>query len=348
MKTVMKIDVMSNPRELHAIQTQARDIEQAGFSGITFTEGGRTAYLSVAAAALATEKLEFSTGIAVAFPRSPMVTAANAWELQEASRGRFRLGLGTQVRAHITRRYGVEFDPPGPRMRDYIGALKAIFKAYQGEAKLDYQGPYYQLTLLNKMWSPGRIDYPAPAIDAAAVNPYMLKMAGELCDGIQVHPFHSQKYISDMLRPAVAEGAARVERDPSEVELLIPVLTVVGNTEEEKAASRAFCRQQVAFYGSTPNYAFQFDLLGYEGTTAKIRECQKAGDMDGMSDVITDEILQHYITEASWDDLADKLIERYEGIAERLIIYTAGMDYARDPSSIGPWGEVARAVVGKS
>lgn len=343
----MKIDVMSNPRELHAIQTQARDIEQAGFSGITFTEGGRTAYLSVAAAALATEKLEFATGIAVAFPRSPMVTAACAWELQEASRGRFRLGLGTQVRAHITRRYGVEFDPPGPRMRDYIGALKAVFKAYQGEAKLDYHGPYYELTLLNQMWSPGPIAYPAPAIDAAAVNPYMLKMAGELCDGVQVHPFHSQKYITDMLQPAVAEGAAKARRDPAEVELLVPVLTIVGNTEEEKAASRAFCRQQVAFYGSTPNYAFQFDLLGFDGTTAKIRERQKAGDMTGMSAVISDEILQHYTVEASWDDLADRLMGRYQGIAERLIIYTAGMDYARDPSSIGRWGEVARAVVAR-
>ncbi len=340
----MKIDLMSNPRELRSIQKMARDVEQAGFSGITFTEGGRTAYLSVAAAALATEKLEFSTGIAVAFPRSPMITAANAWELQEASRGQFRLGLGTQVRAHITRRYGSEFDPPGPRMRDYIGALKAIFKAYRKEAKLDYHGPYYELTLFNDMWSPGSIDYPPPAIDAAAVNPYMLKMAGELCDGIQVHPFHSQKYIEDMMLPAVAEGATKAGREVSDVDLLVPVLTIVGDSEEEKAASKAFCRQQVAFYGSTPNYAFQFDLLGFEGTTAKIRTCQKAGDMAGMSDVITDEILQHYTTEASWDDLADKLVDRYEGTAERLIIYTAGMDYARDPDSIGRWGEVARAV----
>ena len=341
----MKIDLMSNPGELHAVQTMAREVEASGFSGITFTEGGRTAYLSVAAAALVTERLELSTGIAVAFPRSPMITAANAWELQEASRGRFRLGLGTQVRAHITRRYGVEFDPPGPRMRDYIGALKAIFKAYNKEEKLDYQGKYYQLTLLNDMWSPGRIDYPAPAIDVAAVNPYMLKMAGELCDGVQVHPFHSQQYIDQRLLPAVAEGAAKAGRDASDIDLLVPVLTIVGDSEEEKAASRAFCRQQVAFYGSTPNYAFQFDLTGFEGTTAKIRACQKAGDMAGMSAVVTDEILQHYTVEARWDDLADKLVERYQGVAERLIIYTAGMDYARNPASLGKWGEVARAVV---
>jgi len=341
----MKIDMMSNPLELHAIQRMAREVEQAGFSGITFTEGGRTAYLSVAAAALVTQRLEFATGIAVAFPRSPMITAATAWELQEASRGRFRLGLGTQVRAHITRRYGVEFDPPGPRMRDYISAVKAIFRAYRGEEKLNYDGTYYKLTLLNNMWSPGSIDYPDPAIDAAAVNPYMLKMAGELCDGVQVHPFHSQRYIEDKLLPAVADGANRTGREAGDVDLLVPVLTIVGDTEEQKAASREFCRQQVAFYGSTPNYAFQFDLLGFAGTTAKIRERQKAGDMAGMSVVISDEILSHFTVEARWDDLADRLVSRYRGVAERLIIYTAGMDYARDPATIGPWGEVARAVV---
>lgn len=340
----MRMNLMSGPRELHAIQQLARDAERAGFGGITFTEGGRSAYLSVAAAALATERLEFSTGIAVAFPRSPMITAGVAWELQDASRGRFRLGIGTQVRAHITRRYGVEFDPPGPRMRDYVAALRAIFRAFQGREALNHRGPYYELTLLNPMWSPGPIDYPAPAIDVAAVGPYMLKMAGELCDGIHVHPLHSTRYLTEVLEPALAEGAARAARAPSDVDLLIPVLTIVGDSEEEKAGARAFCRQQVAFYGSTPNYALQFDLLGYEGTTERLRERQKAGDMAGMAELISDEMLAHYTVEAKWDELADRLVERYRGRASHLIMYTAGMDYARDPSSIHRWGEVAAAV----
>jgi probable F420-dependent oxidoreductase len=337
----MRVNLMSGPRELHAVQAMARDAERVGFGGITFTEAGRTAYLSVAAAALVTERLEFSTGIAVAFPRSPMITASVAWELQDASRGRFRLGVGTQVRAHITRRYGVAFDPPGPRMRDYISALRATFRAFRGVESLNYRGPYYQLTLLDAMWAPGRIDYPPPAIDVAAVGPYMLKMAGELCDGIHVHPLHSVKYLTDVLEPAVAAGGRRAE-----VELLVPVLTIVGDTEEEKARSRAICRQQVAFYGSTPNYALQFDLLGFEGTTARLRELQKAGDVAGMSAVVTDEMLQHYTVEASWDDLADRLVERYRGRASRLIMYTAGLDYVSDPSSIDRWGEVATAVAG--
>jgi len=337
----MRVNLMSGPRELHAVQAMARDAERVGFGGITFTEAGRTAYLSVAAAALVTERLEFSTGIAVAFPRSPMITASVAWELQDASRGRFRLGIGTQVRAHITRRYGVAFDPPGPRMRDYIDALRAIFRAFRGVESLNYRGPYYELTLLDAMWAPGRIDYPPPAIDVAAVGPYMLKMAGELCDGIHVHPLHSVKYLTDVLEPALRAGGRRAE-----VELLVPVLTIVGDTEEEKARSRAICRQQVAFYGSTPNYALQFDLLGFEGTTARLRERQKAGDVAGMSAVVTDEMLQHYTVEARWDDLADRLVERYRGRASRLILYTAGLDYVRDPSSIDRWGEVATAVAG--
>ena len=290
-----------------------------------------------------TERLEFTTGIAVAFPRSPMVTAQIAWELQEASQGRFRLGLGTQVRAHITRRYGVEFDPPGPRMRDYIGAIRAIFKGFRGEERLNHHGPFYDLTLLNPMWTPGDIDYPTPPIDVAAVGPYMLRMAGELCDGIHVHPMHSIEYVTQVLQPAVADGAGRVGRDPSEVKLLVPVLTIVGNSEEEKAASRAFCRQQVAFYGSTPNYALQFDLLGLEGTTDRIRERQKAGDVPGMAEVISDEILEHFTVEAKWDELADQLVQRYGGLADRVTLYTAGTEYARDPSSIARWGEVARA-----
>jgi probable F420-dependent oxidoreductase len=343
----MRIHLMTGPRELHEVQRLARDAERAGFSGITFTEGGRTAYLSVAAAALATEELEFATGIAVAFPRSPMITAGIAWELQEASRGRFRLGIGTQVRAHITRRYGVEFDPPGPRMRDYVAALRAIFSAYQGE-KLDHHGPYYELTLLNPMWSPGKIAYPAPAIDIAAVGPYMLRTAGELCDGLHVHPLHSIRYLDEVLKPRVAEGAERAGRDPAEVQLLVPVLTIVGDDEEEKAAARGFCRQQVAFYGSTPNYALQFDLLGFEGTTGRLRERQKAGDMGGMAEVISDEILDHFTVEAKWDELADKLVDRYRDHASRIILYTAGMDYARDPKSIERWGEVAKAVVAAS
>src|SRR4051812_7546996 len=168
---------MTTGAPLRRIQELARHVERAGLSGLVVTEAGRTAYLACAAAALAAD-IDLATGIAVAFPRSPMVTAQVAWELAEASGGRFRLGLGTQVRAHVERRYGSEFDPPGPRLREYVEAVRACFRAFRGEEKLAFEGEFHRLSLLPAQWSPGAIDVPDPKIDVAAVNPWMLRMAG--------------------------------------------------------------------------------------------------------------------------------------------------------------------------
>ena len=178
---------------LRQMQQLARDASDTGFSGLVITEAGRTSYLSCAAAALAAD-IDVLTGIAVAFPRSPMVTATIAWELAEATSGRFRLGLGTQVRAHIERRYGTEFEPPGPRMRDYVAALRAVFAAFRGDGDLDHDGEFWKLSLLPSMWSPGPIDVADPPIDIAAVNPWMLRLAGEVADGIHVHPLNTPTY----------------------------------------------------------------------------------------------------------------------------------------------------------
>src|SRR6187431_2952174 len=173
----MHVDVMTTPRPLREMGAFAHRVEAAGFSGMLFTEAGRTAYLSAGVTAVAAPGLEFSTGVAVAFPRSPMVTAQVAWELQELTGGRFRLGLGTQVRKHVVRRYGVEFERPGPRLRDYVLAVKACFAGFRGEP-LDHHGEFYELTFLNSQWSPGAIEQPDPKVDIAAVNPWMVRMAG--------------------------------------------------------------------------------------------------------------------------------------------------------------------------
>ena len=167
----MEFDIMAFPQRLQDAQAHTRELERLGFSGVVFTEAGRTAYLSCTAAALATERLQILTGIAVAFPRSPMITASIAWELADATGGRFVLGLGSQVKAHIERRYGVDFAPPGPRLRDYVRAVKACFRAFRGAEKLDYQGDYYKLSLLPPTWSPGPIEVPDPPVWIAAVLP---------------------------------------------------------------------------------------------------------------------------------------------------------------------------------
>jgi len=341
----MKLDVMVGGGPLRRIQDLARRVEAAGLDGLVVTEGGRTAYLSCAAAALAAD-IDVATGIAVAFPRSPMATAKAAWELADVTNGRFRLGLGTQVRAHIERRYSAPFSPPGPRMRDYVLALRAIFRAFGREEPLAHDGPYYSFNLLPDQWSPGPIDAGAPPVDVAAVNPWMLRMAGEVADGVHIHPLNTVPYLREIVLPGLAEGAARADRDPSELAVIVPCLTAVGDTDAEQARWREMARMQVAFYGSTPNYAFIFDQLGHEGTTARIRERQKAGDLAGMAKVVGDDLLEHFVVRATWDDLAPRLVERYGGVASRVVLYFAGAAHQQDPSVLDRFGQVARQVRG--
>jgi len=335
---------MIGGQNLRTMQDVARETQAAGFSGIVFTETSRTAYLSVAAAALATDNLDFNTGIAVAFPRSPMVTAGIAWELADVSRGRFTLGLGTQVQAHIERRYSSEFSPPGPRLREYVQAVRACFRAFQGEERLNFEGKYYKLTLLPAAWTPGPIQWPNIPIYISAVGPWMLRMAGEVADGIHVHPLHSRPYLEQVLLPKVAEGAANAGRKPADVRLAVPVFTIVGDTEADRVDERQRAKSQIAFYGSTKNYAFQFDMLGFEGTSAKLNERLKAGDVPGMADLITDEMLQYFAIECTWDELAGRLRERYDGIAERVILYFADTARRRDPELFRRYGDVAQAL----
>lgn len=340
----MDFDLMTGASTWADTAQLARDLEANGFSGMLFTETSQTPWMNIAAAATAAPELFFTTGIAVAFPRSPMVSAALAWELAQNTGGRFRLGLGSQVRAHVERRYSSEFDPPGPRMKDYVAAVKACFRAFRGEEKLAHEGPYYNLSLLPGQWAPPRHEHGDIKVDISAVGPYMVRAAGEVADGIHVHPLHSMNYIETRLMPQVAEGAAKAGRNPDEIDLIIPVFAAPGDTPEERAPLVHRAKTQIAFYGSTKNYAFQFDDLGFEGTSAVLNEKIKAGDMQGMADTITDEMLDHYAVVATWDEMADALIDRYQGTAARVVTYLTEEGIRKDPSSLGRWGEIARAV----
>lgn len=343
----MHVDVMTGGRPLRSMHDFARATRAAGFSGLVLTETGRTAYLGAAAAALAAPDLDLATGVAVAFPRSPMITASTAWELAEASGGRFRLGLGTQVRAHIERRYGTAFDPPGPRLEEYVRAVKACFAAFRGEP-LAFEGRFTSMSLLPKAWSPGAITVPDPPVDVAAVGPWMLRMAGRVADGVHVHPLNTDVYLRGTVHDAVCAGQHEAGRAADSVQLLVPSFTVVGDTEGERATWRELARQQVSFYGSTPNYAFIFDEIGFPDTTARIRERQKAGDVAGMAAVITDDILDHFVVSATWDLLSDALIARYHGIADRVILYYGAALHDRSADDYLRLGEVARDVVART
>ncbi len=339
----MRIDAMTTPAPLGQIGDLARRIQSAGFSGLLFTETGRTAYLNAAVASQAAPALELSTGVAVAFPRSPFVTAAAAWELQEATCGKFRLGLGTQVRTHVVRRYGVDFERPGPRLRDYLLAVKACFSAFRS-GKLDHHGEFYDLDFITPQWSAGPIDAPDPKVDIAAVNPWMLRMAGEVADGVHIHPLGEPGYLRRRAVPNVAEGATKAGRTMSDIAVIVPVMTIVGDSDEDRDRERELVRVSMSFYGSTPNYAFIWDEAGFEGTTARIREKQKAGDFAGMAAQITDEHIAAFATESTWDGLADALTEKYADVATRLVLYNALSDQER----IERYGEVARQVTVQS
>lgn len=339
----MKVDALVNAQPLRRFQEIARDAEAAGFAGLTITEAGRTAYLSAAAAALVTE-LDLATGVAVAFPRSPMITASNAWELADVSGGRFRLGLGTQVRAHIERRYAAEFDPPGPRLREYVEALRAIFRAFAGEERLHFEGEHWSMDLLPREWSPGPIAVPAPPIDIAAVNPWMLRMAAEVADGVHIHPLNTPTYLERTVGPSLAAGAAKAGRSPDELTVHVPAFTVVGDTEEERAPRREAARFQIAFYGSTPNYAYLFEQLDREGTTPRLQAALKAKDLGAIPEILDDEVLAHFTVESTWDGLADALVDRYEGTASRVVLYFAGRTWDEDRTAFARLGEAARDV----
>ena len=340
----MKFDIMvANLSWQQSAQT-AQALQEQGFSGMLFTETGTTPWMQIATAATAATKLEFSTGIAVAFPRSPMISAQIAWELAGNTQGRFRLGLGSQVKGHVVRRYSSTFDKPAPQMRDYVQAVQACLRGFRGEEKLHHEGPYYNLSLLPDAWRPPRHDYEDIKVDISAVGPHMCRMAGELCDGVHVHPMHSMHYINNRLLPAVAQGAAKAARSPSEVDLIVPVFIVAGDTPEERAGMLNRAKTQIAFYGSTPNYAFQFDDLGFTGTTQKLGELMKAGDMQGMTAEITEEMLDHFALVGKWDDIADQLKARYGNVAARVVTYITAEDIRKNPHNLPRWGEIAQAV----
>jgi len=321
----------------------ARSVESQGFSGMLYTETGQVPWMQIAAAALAAPSLTFTTGIAVAFPRSPMVSAQVAWELAGETQGKFRLGLGSQVKGHVVRRYSSDFDQPASRLRDYVLAVKACLRAFRGEERLSYEGDFYNLSLLPDAWKPRSHEFGEIKIDISSVGPLMNRVAGQVADGVHVHPMHSMHYIQNRLLPEISEGAEKANRQTSEIDLIVPVFAVAGDTPEERAPWVHRAKTQIAFYGTTPNYAFQFEDLGFEGVTKALGDKMKAGDLQGMADTISDDMLEHFALVSTWDEMADRLKDRYEGTASRVVMYLTEEHMRKDPESVDKWGQVARA-----
>lgn len=300
---------------------QARQAEAMGFDGAWTSETQSDPFLPLVLAAEHTVSLALGTSIAVAFPRSPMTMAHIAWDLQRFSGGRFILGLGTQVKGHIERRYGLTWDSPGPRLRDYILALRAIWDCWQHGTLLNHRGEFYSHTLMTPFFNPGPIAHPYIPIHIAGVQPYMCRLAGELCDGFQIHPFHSVKYLRDVVLPKVEEGLQAGRRTRADICLASSVFIVTGADASQLEAAGRSVKTQIGFYASTPNYRVILECHGWGQVARDLTRKSIQGDWDGMAALITDEMLDAFAVVGRPDELPEKLRRRYTGLLDRLGVY---------------------------
>ncbi len=340
----MKLDVGMLTHDLKTIPEYARKVEAMGYDCLWSAETQHDPFLPLAVAATVTSRIKLGTNIATVFSRSPMIIAHIAWDLQQASGGRFTLGLGTQVKAHNERRFSVKFESPGPKMAEAIRALRAIWHTWQTGAKLDVKGRFYTFDVMTPFFNPGPIDHPHIPIFIAAVNPYMCGVAGELCDGLHVHPFNSPKYLREVVHPAVDEGLRKSGRSRKDFTYATSSFVVVGDTEQERAEQARMVKQQIAFYGSTRTYQPVLAAHGWEDLTAKLHKKSVEGDWGGMADLITDEMLDTYAVTATYDKLHDALSARYAGLLDRTALYQPyqpSLDDPRLPAAIRAFNQVA-------
>ena len=307
-------------RYLRKAGDAARAAESLGFAGLWSSETRHDAFLPLAIAADATERIELGTSVAIAFSRSPMEVAQTAWDLQDLSGGRFILGLGTQVKAHIKRRFSMPWDRPVAKLREYTGSLRAIWDSFQTEGSLSFEGEFYRHTLMTPFFNPGPIEHPE----------IPLPLAGELCDGFHVHPFHSPEYVRKIVKPAIAEGAEKEGRDPEEVELATSVFVVTGESDEEIGEQREKMRAQISFYASTPTYRTVLEAHGWEEVGEKLGKLARDKKWNEMPKLITGEMLDAFCIEAAPDETGPALKERYEDLIDRVALYTPFVPGERD------------------
>ena len=337
----MKIDVTLAIDTLADVHGMAREAEDLGFDGLWTAETRHDPFLPLGLAAEHTRRVSLGTAIAVAFPRSPTVVAHTAWDLQAASGGRLLLGLGTQVKGHIERRFSVKWTAPGPRLREYVLALRAIWDAWQTRGPVSFRGEHYAITLTTPFFAPGPIEHPRIPIYIAAVNAYNLRLAGELCDGVHLHPFHSVKYLREFALPHIEAGLVRSGRPREAVALASSVFLVTGRTADEVTRAREHARAQIAFYASTRTYEPVLAAHGWQDLTPKLHRKSVEGDWAGMAALITDEMLGVFAVEAPLDGLRTALDERYRGLLDRIAPYVALERRAR-PEELRTWADGLR------
>jgi probable F420-dependent oxidoreductase len=302
-----------------AIGVHAARAEAMGFDGLQVPDAVHDGLLLSAMALNATSSLIVGTAVLVAFPRSPMVTAIAAWDLQAMSAGRFEVGLGTQIKPNIEKRYSARWDSPVPQLREYVQAMKAIFHSFQTGERLNFEGEHYTLTKLQPFFNPGPIAHPDIPILCGAVGPAMTKMVGRIADGMITHPTNTPpRYIREVCLPRLQEGFEKGQRDPDQFKFVLGPLTATGKDEAEVARSWEKQRNLLGFLYSTPAYWPSLELFGWQDKGQQLLDMTRQGNWTDMSSIITDEMLEQFVPRGSYADIAQIFIERYAGLTRRI------------------------------
>jgi probable F420-dependent oxidoreductase len=307
---------------------EARKAEQAGYDGIMTAETAHDPFFPLLLAAGATERIELMTSIAVAFARNPMTLANVGYDLQAYSEGRFILGLGSQIKAHIEKRFSMPWSHPAPRMREMILAIRAIWECWNTGGKLDFRGEFYSHTLMTPFFNPGPNPYGDARIFLAAVGELMAEVAGEVADGILIHGFTTERYLREVTLPAVERGLAKAGKTRADFEVSYPGFVVTGANEEQLAKAAAGTRQQIAFYGSTPAYRGVLELHGWGDLQPELNRLSKQGEWVQMGKLIDDEILNTFAVVCEPEQIPARVLERYGDVVDRLSFYAP---YQSDP-----------------
>lgn len=302
------------PLDIHSVAAGAALLEEVGYGGLVVEETKDDPFTLLALAATTTERLRLGTAVTIAFPRSPTVMAMQAWTLQKLSRGRFTLGMGTQVRGHIQRRYGVPWSPPGPWMREYVQAVRAVWDCWQNGTPLDVRGEHYTLDLMVPLFDAGPIEHPDIPVHLAAINPNMCAVAGEVADGVRPHPVCTPSYIAEVMLPAVRRGAARSGRPLDDFRVCMKPLVASARTEEELVPKVRDARARIAFYASTPGYRAAFAHLGLGDLADEAKHLSRAQRWEELPVLIDDDVLDLFAVIGTYDEIGPRLLDRFRSV----------------------------------
>jgi probable F420-dependent oxidoreductase len=316
----LKVDAevaVSSPAQAIELSKKA---EEFGFDCFWVNETKHDPFVQLSLAASSTGRIALGTSIALAFTRSPTTLAYTAWDLQSLSQGRMILGLGSQVKGHVERRFGMKWESPAPKMKEVVLAMKSIWNSWQHGKKLDFEGRFFRLNLMTPFFNPGPIEYPEIPIYVAGVNAGMCRIAGEVADGLHVHPLHTVRYLREVIAPAVKAGAARADRKAG-VTVAASVFAAIGDTRREIENIKEVYREQIAFYASTRSYRKIMDLHRWGDVCDRLHDLSTKGEWRRMPSEISESMLKEFVVEGSWAEIGSAIQKRYDGLLDRVRVY---------------------------